>query len=459
MSYFNSESWLVDRRHVLRGLGVTMALPLLNCMQPSRGNSHRGGKSPGRCVFVYLPNGVNTLSWQIENAGKDYKMTKPLKSLERHRANITPISGLHHPNGIGKAHKCDQIWLTGARVSDDPNGFRNSISADQVIAETVGSHTRFPSLELAVTGGTLAWNRQGVPLPAERKPSIVFRRLFDKDPVSNKRAKLINRRRSSVLDLVLDDADSFRRSLGSEDQTKLDEYLQSVREVERRTERADRWLDRPIPFVDDKTRQKLTRNISDSEAGDYYRTMYDLMVLALRTDMTRVITCMSGSESHGLALPEIGIAQSRHELSHHNGDPEQMDRLTRCDTFLTEQFSYFLDSLQSYAEQGESLLNKTMILYGSGMSYGHSHGNANLPIIVAGGKSLGFKHGHHLDFNLPKIGKYNLVDAQEHYRICKQPADTDARLSDVLLLMIKKMGVSIDSFGDSNGQLKDLVDT
>ncbi len=449
MSNFNSERWLVDRRHAIRGIGTAIALPLLNCMTSVSARAVVANKKPSRSVFIYVPNGVNTLTWQIENAGSEYELTKPLKSLEHHRTNITPISGLCHPGGIGKAHKCDQIWLTGAKIGNDPDGFRNSISADQIMAETVGNDTRFPSLELAVTGGTLAWNRQGVPLPAERKPSVVFNRMFLNDSSGKVAAREKLRSRSSILDLVLDDAKGFRQLVGIEDRMKLDEYLQAIREVERRTKRADDWLDKPKTNVDAKLERHLSRNIPDSQAGDYYRTMYDLMVLALRTDMTRVITCMSGSESYGLALPEIGIKQSRHELSHHNGDSEQMQHLTRCDSFLTEQYSYFLDQLQSFDEQGESLLDRTMILFGSGMSYGHSHGNANLPIILAGGKSLGLKHGQHLDFNLPEIGKYNLADAQAHYRICSQPVNTNARLCNVLLMMLQQMGVDTDSFADS----------
>jgi hypothetical protein len=185
--------------------------------------------------------------------------------------------------------------------------------------------------------------------------------------------------------------------------------------------------------------------------------MYDLMVLALRTDMTRVITCMTGSETAALSLPEIGIQQGRHELSHHNGNPDLMNRLAQYDTFLTERFSYFLDQLKSYDEQGESLLDRTMVLYGSGMSYGHSHGNANLPLILAGGKSLGLAHGRHLDYNLPKIGRYDLADTKRHYSICVRPVDEDARLSNLLLTMLQRMGVEAESFGDSLGTIPELV--
>src|SRR4029079_12522758 len=159
----------------------------------------------------------------------------------------------------------------------------------------------------------------------------------------------------------------------------------------------------PRPRVDAADSANLTRNVSKAEAGDFYRTMYDLIVLALRTDMTRVATFMSGTEANGLAIPEIGVPQTRHELSHHNGDLVQMERLSRRDGFLVEQFAYFLDRLDAIKDGGESLLDRTMILFGSGMSYGHSHGNANLPTLLAGGARLGLKHGEHSVYNPPVI--------------------------------------------------------
>lgn len=444
----------LDRRTVLRGVGATLALPLLDCMRPATATAAEKAKAitkPKRSVFIYLPNGVNTLTYQIQQAGKGYELTSPLKSLEKHRANITPISGLYHPNGIGQAHECDKIWLTGAKISQEGGAFRNTVSADQLMAEVAAPHTRFPSLELTVTGGTLAWSRDGVPLPAERRPKVVFERLFGEEAGGKEVARRKLDRRGSVLDLVLDDARSLRRSIGTDDRTKLDEYLHSVREVEVRTDRAEAWLDIPKPEVDPKTKAHLSRNIPNTEAGDYYRTMYDLMVLALRTDMTRVITCMSGSESNGLAIPEIGVAQTRHELSHHNGDPEQLRRLTQCDTFLAEQFTYFLDRLSAYEEEGDNLLDRTQVLWGSGMAYGHSHGNANLPTILAGGKSLGLAHGQHVDFNLPKLGQYDTSDPGKHYRVCSRPIDEKAHLNNLLLTMLQRMDVETETFGDSLG--------
>jgi uncharacterized protein DUF1552 len=458
MSNILSQNWLISRRHLLRGLGATVALPMLNCMRPIFAKEAAAPK-PKRSVFVYIPNGVNVLTWQITKAGRDYELSEPLKPLEKHRANITPISGLHHPHGLGQAHECGKIWLTAAKISQEGGAFRNSVSCDQLMAEVTAPHTRFGSLELSISRGptTLGWSRDGVPLPAEDNPRNVFNRLFGAEPggLDVQRRRL--NRRASVLDVVLDDAKSLKRNIGSEDRTKLDEYLTSVREVEVRTERLDSWLKVPKPKIDPGTTAHLQRNVSHAEAGDYYRTMYDLIVLTLRTDMTRVVTYMSGSESNGLAIPEIGIPQTRHELSHHNGDPEQMARLSRSDAFITEQFAYFLDQLAATTDGDEPLLDRTMVLFGSGMSYGHSHGNANLPTILAGGKSLGLKHGQHLDYNLPSIKNYNLANAVEQYSLCHKPVEPKARLTNLLLTMMHKMDVNAEQFVDSLGPVSEIV--
>jgi hypothetical protein len=194
-----------------------------------------------------------------------------------------------------------------------------------------------------------------------------------------------------------------------------------------------------------------------THAGEYYRLFYDLMVMALRTDSTRVITCMIGNEANGGAIPDIGISQTRHGLSHHNGDPEQLRRLTQTDTFLVEQFSYFLDQLKAHQEDDHTLLDSTQVLWGSGMAYGHSHGNANLPTLLAGGRALGVKHGQHVDFNLPKIGQYNVADSGAHYRICSRPVDGDARLSNLLLTMLQRMDVETGQFQDSRRTIAEIA--
>jgi len=448
MAHVHTRRWRISRRHALRSMGVSIALPFLDCMHDRVGR-------PKRCVFVYVPNGFNVLTWQITTAGRDYALSPALAGLTRHRDRITPISGLHHPTGIGKAHKCARIWLTGATLDNEQRP--TSVSADQLMADVTGMHTRFRSLELAVTGGTLSWTRDGVPLPSQRSPKAVFDRLFGATRGGVERARSRLARRASILDLVLDRAKELRKRVGRDDRTRLDEYLTAVRDVEIRTQHAEHWLDVPKPRVDAGTRARFAVRPPLSAAGDTYAMFYDLVVLALRTDMTRVITFMTGSESHGLAIPEIGIHQTRHELSHHGGIREKMDRLTRCDAFLTRHFARFLDRLAEHDEAGEPLLDRTIVLYGSGMSYGHNHGNANLPLVLAGGRGLGLAHGRHVDKNLPRIGKYDLAHPHEHYRICLRPADSRARASSLLLTLLQRMDVAVDRFADSLGPMSEIV--
>jgi hypothetical protein len=448
----NLNKWQISRRTFLRGVGAMIALPHLDCMAavptPSK---------PKRSVFLYIPNGVNTLTWQIEKAGKDYEFTAPLKSLEKHRADITPISGLHHPLVIGKHHNCEKVWLTGANVPGDGGAFRNSVSADQLMAEVQGASTRFQSLEMAIEGTSLAWSRDGIQLPAERNTQQIFNLLFGVERDSKETIRRRLSRRGSILDIVADDAKRVNKKLGSEDRGKLDEYLTAVRQVEERTRRADEWLNVSKPVVSAAEAASLQRKLSMAEAGEYYRLFYDLMVMALRTDSTRVITCGIGSEGNTSGIPEIGILQTRHGLSHHNGDPEQLRRLTETDTFLVGQLSYFLDQLKEHQEGDTPLLDTTQVLWGSGMAYGHSHGNANLPTILAGGKALGYKHGSHVDFNLPKIAKYDVTNAQEHYKICSRPVDGDARVSNLLLTMLQRVDVKADKFQDSLAPISQIV--
>lgn len=442
-----SQRWLLSRRHVLRGLGACIGLPLLDCMRPLNAAAP---KPPKRAVFIYLPNGVNTLDYQILQSGKNYEFSRGLKPLERFRDVITPISGLHHPHGLGHHHGCQSIWLTGAEMGQ---GKRNSISLDQLIAEKTAPETRFPSLELSNTGRSLSYNRDGIQLPAEIKPAEVFRRLFEAPKGGIEEERVALQRRGSILDAVLDEARELDRKIGSEDQSRLDQYLTSVREVEIRTQRADGWLDVPRPVVDPETRKKIERDVSMQDTGDYFRTIYELIVLAFKTDTTRVVTFSSGDEGKGLPIPALGINQTRHSLSHHNGDPDQLERLTQSDQFNFEQFAWFLDRLSQTEEADGSLLDSTVSLYGSGMAYGHSHGNANLPLVVAGGKNLGFDHGQHLDFNEGHFDGYDLDENHRlkttHYQLCSRPLNSDARLSNLLLGIAQKMEVETDVFADS----------
>lgn len=450
MSNLNLQHWKISRRQMLKGIGASLALPLLDCMASNSSDIKRS-------VFLYIPNGVNTLTWQITQAGKGYEFTQPLKSLEKHREVITPISGLCHPNVIGKHHNCEKVWLTGADVPSDGGAFRNTVSVDQLIANKYAGQTRFDSLELAIEGTSLAWSSDGIQIPAERNTQQIFNMLFGVDKTSKETLRRQYSRRSSILDAVADDAKRALNLVGKDDRNKLDEYFTAVRRVEQRTEQAQKWMDVDKPKLPTDISNKLQRKLTIAEAGEYYRLFYDLMAMALYTDSTRVITCGIGGEGSHSGIPELGILQSRHGLSHHNGDPEQLRRLTMADEFLINQFSYFLDTLSNLTENGSCLLDTTQILWGSGMSYGHSHGNANLPTILAGGKTLGYKHGSHIDYNLPKIGQYNTDAAIEHYRVCSRPVDSDARLSNLLLTMARQAGREVDKFQDSIRVVSELT--
>lgn len=446
MSNIQTQSWLINRRHALRGLGSFVALPLLDCMRPLRA-AEVASKSPARSVFVYLPNGVNTLDYQIVTSGEGYQFSKSLKPLEKLRDVVTPISGMHHPGGLGHHHNCEKIWLTGGKLGPTD---RNTISVDQMMAEVTSKETRFHSLEIASRSGSLAWTADGVRLPAMNRCREIFSHLFEVPKEGTAAQRRALRRKGSVLDANLEEVRRLEKKIGSDDKGRLDQYLTSVRETEIRTERADAWLDVPRPEVSASDRQRTNKDVPQTQAGEYFRTMYDLMVLAFQTDATRVATFCSGSEGQGLPIPELGISQSRHQLSHHNGDKGHMEKLTQSDAFAVEQFAYFLNRLAETKDPtGQPLLDTTMALFGSGMSYGHSHGNANLPLVLAGGSQLGIKHGRHFDLNEGYFKGYQLEDPGTHYRLCSRPANSEAHMSNLLLSMAQKMGVKADRFADS----------
>jgi len=455
MAHILSQHWLLSRRHVLRGLGVALALPLLDCMRPLRAADTAARAK--RSVFIYLPNGVNTIDFQITQAGEEYRFSRSLLPLENHRADITPISGLYHPNGLGHHHNCSTIWLTGGKIGPSE---RNTISVDQLMSQVTAPQTRFSSLELSNQGHSLACSADGIALPAQANPSVVFRELFEEPQGGTARQRRSLQRRGSILDAVLEEANTLGKQLGQNDRGRLEQYLTSVREVEIRTQRADRWLDTPRPRIEANVQTRLNRSIALEQLGDYLRTMYDIIVLAFQTDLTRVATFSTGEEGKGPAIPEIGIRQDRHSLSHHNANPRLMDELTQSDTFNLRQFNYFLDRLSETRDADGPLLDSTMALYGSGMAFGHSHGNANLPLILAGGRALGLRHGRHIDYNAAGRADgyaYNLDTPAQHYTICHNPVNRRAHLSNLLLTMAQKMDVQTERFADSNGVISEVL--
>ncbi|OYW24513.1 MAG: hypothetical protein B7Z55_01970, partial [Planctomycetales bacterium 12-60-4] len=446
MSNYLSQSWLIDRRHALRAFGSFISLPLLECMVPLRAAAaEKITATPKRSAFIYLANGVHSLNYQITTPGKDYKFSRSLMPLEKHREVITPISGLHHPGALSHHHNCISVWLTGGKLGPSD---RNTISVDQKMAEVTAQHTRYPSIEVALTQGSLAWTADGVQLPALRRCSEIFAGLFEEPKGGTAAQRKALRRKASVLDDNLAEVRRLEQKMGAADKGRLDQYLTSVREAEVRTRRADAWLDTPLPAISDADRKRINRDIAQTQAGDYFRTVYDLITLAFQTDVTRVATFSLGGEGDAFAIPEIGITESRHQLSHHGGDAGYMEKLTNYDAFAIEQFSYFLTRLTETKDfNGQPLLGSTMALFGSGMCYGHSHGNANLPLVLAGGSDVGLRHGSHLDFNKKGASFQGYALGADgtlttaHYQLCSRPANSDAHMSNLLLLMAQRMGV------------------
>ncbi|MEI7687507.1 MAG: DUF1552 domain-containing protein [Planctomycetota bacterium] len=435
----------VSRRHLLKGAGVAMALPLLDCMVPARGASEDAVR-PRRSVFISLPDGVHVRAWQIADAGPNYRLSRSLAPLEKHRTRITPISGLHHTDGGHAPH----AFLTGGRT-----GRRHGISIDQVMVQAIDGQTRFPSLEIG--GDAHSYNSDGIQLPTERSPGPIFERLFTEPAGGTARQRRNLERRGSVLDAVLDDARSFGSQLGQQDRGRLEDYLNSVREVEIRVVRANRWLDRPRPQVTPEQATRLNRSPSAAGGlGEYMRLMYDIIVLAFQTDVTRVVSFSTGQENSGSFSPEIGITTGRHSLSH-----KQNEELVRSDIYNVELFSGFLDRLVEVRDAGGPLIDTTMALFGSHMSNGSSHVSANLPFVLAGGTALGLRHGSHIDFNAVGNPQFTYeLDNERSQRlgtICRVPVNRRAPHSNLLLAMAQKMGVRIDRFNNSTGTIADVV--
>ena len=447
MATFLSQSWLIDRRHALRAMGSCISLPLLECMTPLRA-AEQEAAAPRRAAFIHFPNGTFSPNSQITTAGRNYEFSRAFKPLEKFRDVVTPISGMCHPGALGKAHGGEAFWLTGASGAPKTS---QTISVDQKIAEVTARHTRYASLELG-PGHTISFTKDGVMLPSTQRCDAIFASMFEepKGGIAAQRRAL--RQKDSVLDANLGAVRKLEQRMGAADKGRLDQYLTSVREVEIRTKRADAWLETPLPAISPADRTRLDRDVGfPLKTGEYFRTVYDLMVLAFQTDVTRVATFSLGGEG----IPEIGIQAIRHTLSHHGGDPNTMEQLTKNDTFFSEQFAYFLNRLSATKDlDGKPLLDSTMALFGSGMSEGNGHGNANLPLVFAGGSGLGLKHGSHIDFNQGHFEGYRLDSFKDHFKILGRPVNPDAHMSNLLLLMAQKMGVEIDRFGDSNGVLE-----
>lgn len=407
----------LSRRSFLRGAGVSIALPMLEAMTPHRLSSQplESGAAdrelPPRVACCYIPNGVNIARWTPQGDGQSFPLSPTLEPLASLRQHVTVLTGLGHLRSDGGHFGADE-FLTGADLDATPDrGYSNTVSVDQVAARTVGLQTRIPSLELSSNGGTgsaghshtLSFDDNGTPIPAECNPRRVFQRLFQNDDTTSRQRKLQNIEEDlSILDSVLQDASSLTRKLGRNDRRKLDEYLTSVREVERRVKQKESWLDVPRPRVDSGDLSLDASPDASHSRSRYFQTMFDLMFLAFQTDTTRVATFAMGREAGGGQYDEIGVPDVQHSLSHHGGDPEMLDRLAKIDHFLVEQFAYFIGRLGGTTDGDGTLLDRTMVLFGSGMNNGDRgvHSPKNLPLLFAGGEKLGLRQGQHLRFKI-----------------------------------------------------------
>ncbi len=441
----------LSRRTMLRGAGAALALPLLEAMLPPatygapstfKPLAKSGAKPVPRVIFCYVPNGVNIKEWVPAAQGAGYALSPTLQPLTPYRAAFSVLSGLGHPNATG-GHSGADTWLTGANLRAVPGkDYTNTISADQVIADKVGAQTRFPSLELGDMSGTgsalhshtLAFDRNGTPLPCENNPQRLFERLFVPDDAASREAALRRyAEKRSILDDVLAEAKALENKLGKADQAKLAEYLASVRETELRVQRQVAWIDVPKPKV---SAAGLQLNSQPGNAHDrpmWLDVMLELSYLAFLTDTTRVITFEWSREAGGFG----GGGENHHELSHHGGDAGMLRKLAAIDRFHIERLARFLTFLRSTEEGGRTMLDHTMVVYGSGMNSGErgDHSPRNLPLLVAGGAAWGLKHGRHLAH-----------DPEKH-----------PPLSNVLLTVIQKMGVETEKFQDARGTLTGLV--
>ncbi|MDB2327186.1 DUF1552 domain-containing protein [Verrucomicrobiales bacterium] len=380
----------LSRRHFLRGSGAALlGLPFLEAMVPTFAQA-APAQSPQRFVAMCATLGFHTPFLVPEKAGEDYALTPYLERIKSHRDDFTVFSGLSHPQQQGNnGHASELTWLTSAQ-RPGLAGFRNTISLDQLIAEKVGTQTRYPYLALSNQGSSLSWSSNGVAIPGQRSPSRLFKALFIEGTEKEIEAEMRGLKRGkSILDTVRTAANTLDRKLGRADREKLDEYLTSVRDLEARLQQSEGWVTKPKPKVD----AVVPKDVDDrNDAIGKQRLMNDMIVLALQTDSTRTVTYhLSGMN----AVPSNidGVKTDWHNLSHHGKDEKKIAELRKIEEAEFDVLNDFLTKLSSIPENGERLLDHTSVLYGSNLGNASAHDWRNLPIVVAGG---GFKHAGHI---------------------------------------------------------------
>jgi hypothetical protein len=450
MTSYTSKKHL-NRRTFLRGVGAGLALPLLDAMVPARASAAAVKTvAPTRLGFVYVPNGVIMEGWTPAADGKAYELSPILETLAPHRDEFLVASGLAQNNaralgdGGGDHARASAVFLTGVHPNKtDGADLRAGVSVDQIAADHLGRQSRFPSLELTLETGrlagncdsgyscaysnTISWRTETTPNPPEGNPRAVFDRLFGGkgqglDAAARERRQAY---RGSILDLVMEDARSLQRNLGPTDRRKLDEYLYGIRLVEKQVasgEELDSITTDTLEVPEKKPR----------DYAEYARLMYDLQVLAFQTDQTRVITFMMGREGSGRAYREVGVRGGHHGLSHHLGDEAKIADLRKINHYHVEQFAYFIDRMKSVEDGEGSLLDHSLIVYGSGIGDGNRHSHNDLPVLIAGRAGGHVTPGRHVRF------------------------DKDTPMNNLYLNMLEYAGCPTDNLGDSDGRLNYL---
>lgn len=442
----------LSRRTVLRGLGLTVGLPMLDMMGPvaravasplKAGN----GSSPVRMAAVFFPNGAIMPEWNCSGEGADWKLGKTLESLEPHRAKLNVISGLALDNGRAKQDgagdhaRAGATFLTAARPVKTSSNIRVGVSVDQLAASQLAGQTKLASIELGLQGSrnagscdsgyscayssNISWRSENQPMAKETVPRMVFERLFGNGDDEGRAERDFYRK--SILDLVASDANRLMGQLGKSDRRKMDEYFTSVRELEKRIERTEQEDAAARPDVD------LPEG-RPSEFEEHARLMYDMMVLGFQTDSTRVATLMLDNAGGNRAYKAVGVNDGHHQLSHHRNDEDTIAKIRKIDVYLAKNFSYFLDKLDSVEEaDGRTLLDNSIVLYGSGLSDGNRHRHEELPIVLAGSGGGAISTGRHI--------------------VLKE----ETPMANLFMSMLDVMGTPVESIGDSTGRLQGLV--
>jgi hypothetical protein len=443
----------LPRRTFLRGMGVSLALPLLDGMVPAFAALRTTAARPvKRFGAIYVPNGVEMRMWTPKSEGAGFELPLILQPIEPFRDQAFVLSGLADKpavpapgEGIGDHARASATWLTGVRAkkTEGPD-IRAGISMDQLAARQLGQETQLASLELALDSvevlgacdagyscayaNTIAWRTPTTPLPMENNPRAVFERLFGASDSTDPETRLARIQQDrSILDIVTAEVTSLKRTLGTADRGKLTEYLDAVRDAERRIQTAERQSTRELPVVDQPM------GIPDSFDA-HAKLMYDLLALAYQCDLTRVATFMIGKEVSGRSYPEIGVPDGHHACSHHQNDPVKLEKLAKINRYHVEHFAYFLDKLGQIPDGDGSLLDHSLFIYGSGISDGNIHFHLDLPMLVVGGGAGTLKGGRHVRYA------------------------NDTPISNLHVSVLDKLGLPMEQFGDSTGKLEYLAE-